>query len=98
MAHLDVAHMTCMDSHVTCSTDMDSHVTCSTDMSFHVTRLLPLGLLLVLCTRNNTNGNKLVIFSGIALYYGDTYITSLCLKCCTSTKGGAHVLRRCMNS
>ena len=24
-------------------------------------------------TRNNTDGNKLVIFSGIALYYGDTY-------------------------
>ena len=22
-----------------------------------------------LCTRNNTDGNKLVIFSGIALYY-----------------------------
>ena len=25
-------------------------------------------------TRNNADGNKLVIFSGIALYYGDTYI------------------------
>ena len=24
----------------------------------------------------NTDGNKLVIFSGIALYYGDTYIIS----------------------
>ena len=24
-------------------------------------------------TRNNTDGNKLVIFSGITLYYGDTY-------------------------
>ena len=24
-------------------------------------------------TRNNTDGNKLVIFSGIALYYGDDY-------------------------
>ena len=34
--------------------------------------LLPLALLLVLRTRNNTDGNKLVIFSGIALYYGDT--------------------------
>jgi len=31
-------------------------------------------LLLVLRTRNNTDGNKLVIFSGIALYYGDNYI------------------------
>ena len=36
--------------------------------------LLPLALLLVLCTQNNTDGNKLVIFSGAALYYGDTYI------------------------
>ena len=27
-------------------------------------------------TRNNTDGNRLVIFSGIALYYGDTYIYS----------------------
>ena len=27
-------------------------------------------------TRNNTDGNKLVIFSGIALYYGDNYILS----------------------
>ena len=25
-------------------------------------------------TRNNANGNKLVIFPNIALYYGDTYI------------------------
>ena len=25
-------------------------------------------------SRNNTDGNKLVIFSGIALYYGDNYI------------------------
>ena len=40
-----------------------------------ITRLLPLALLLVLHTHNNTDGNKLVIFSGIALYYGDTCIT-----------------------
>ena len=40
----------------------------------NVTRLLPLALLLVLHTRSNTDGNKLVIFSSIALYYGDTYI------------------------
>ena len=33
--------------------------------------LLPSALLLVLCTQNNTDGNKLVIFSGTALYYGD---------------------------
>ena len=26
------------------------------------------------CTQNNANDNKLVIFSGITLYYGDTYI------------------------
>ena len=31
----------------------------------------------MLRTRNNTDGNKLVIFSGIALYYGDTYIVLL---------------------
>ena len=28
----------------------------------------------VSCTRNNTDGNKLVIFSGIALYYGGNYL------------------------
>ena len=32
----------------------------------NITRLLPLALLLVLRTCNNTDGNKLVIFSGIA--------------------------------
>ena len=40
----------------------------------NITRLLPLALLLVLRTRNNTDGNKLVIFSGIASYYGGNYI------------------------
>ena len=42
----------------------------------NVTRLLPLALLLVLCTRKNTDGNKLVVFSNIhvALYYGDTWL------------------------
>ena len=39
----------------------------------NITRLLPLALLLVLRTRNNTDGDKLVIFSGIGLYYGDNY-------------------------
>ena len=34
--------------------------------SYTITCLLPLVLLLMLCTRNNTDGNKLVIFSGIA--------------------------------
>ena len=33
-------------------------------------RLLLLALLLVLRTRNITDGSKLMIFSGIALYYG----------------------------
>jgi len=42
----------------------------------NITRLLPLALLLVLRTRNNTDGNKLVIFSSIASYYGDNYIIS----------------------
>ena len=30
----------------------------------------------MLRTRNNTDGNKLVIFSGIASYYGDNYMLS----------------------
>ena len=38
----------------------------------NITHLLPLALLLMLHTHNNTDGNKLVIFSGIA--YSDTYI------------------------
>ena len=37
------------------------------------TRLLPSALLLVLHTYNNTDSNKFMIFSSIALYYGDTY-------------------------
>ena len=45
----------------------------------NITRLLPLAMLLVLCTCNNTDGNKLVIFSGIASYYGDNYIWSWCI-------------------
>ena len=45
-----------------------------------ITRLLPLALLLVLRTRNNTDSNKLVIFSGIASYYGDNYIVSIMNK------------------
>ena len=54
----------------------------------NITHLLPLALLLVLRTRNNTDGNKLVIFSGIALYYGDNYIipcaSNLCVCVCVS--------------
>ena len=42
----------------------------------NITRLFPLTLLLMLYTHNNTDGNKLVIFLGIAWYYGDTYIVS----------------------
>ena len=34
----------------------------------NITRLLPLELLPMLCTRNNTDSIKLVIFSGIDLY------------------------------
>ena len=48
----------------------------------NITRLLPFALLLVLRTRNNTDGNKLVIFSGIASYYGDNYIVSYMYNSC----------------
>ena len=51
----------------------------------NITRLLPLASLLVLCTRNSTDGNKLRIFSGIALYYGDTYIVTYCTHSDTDT-------------
>ena len=40
----------------------------------NITCLLPLAFLLVLRTRNNTDSNKIMIFSSIALYYGDTFI------------------------
>ena len=40
----------------------------------NITRLLPVALLLVLCTCNNTHSNKLVIFSSIAWYYGDILV------------------------
>ena len=50
-------------------------ISCNTGKN--ITRLLPLALLLVLRTRNNTDGNKLVIFSSIASYYGDNYILSV---------------------
>ena len=36
-----------------------------------------MALILVLCTRNDTDGNKLVVFSDIALYYGDTDIITI---------------------
>ena len=39
--------------------------------------MLLLALLLVLRNRNDTDGNKLVIFSGIASYYGDNYIANV---------------------
>ena len=39
------------------------------------THLLPLAFVHVLCTRSNTDCNKLVIFSSTALNYGDSYIT-----------------------
>ena len=44
--------------------------------------LLPLALLLMVHTCNNTDSNQLVILSGIALYYGDTYMLFLHLRCC----------------
>lgn len=48
----------------------------------NITSLLPLVLLLVLHTCNNTDGNKLRIFFGIALYRGDTYnIKNSCMHC-----------------
>ena len=49
--------------------------------------MLLLALLLMLHTRNNTDGNKLVIFSSIRLYYGDTSVMTHVLQfkfhCCT---------------
>ena len=49
----------------------------------NITCLLLLVLLLMLHTRNNTDGNKLMIFSNVALCYGDTcyYHTSNSCKC-----------------
>ena len=44
----------------------------------NITYLLPLALLLMLRTCNNTDGNKLMIFSGTASYYGDNYILQHC--------------------
>ena len=43
----------------------------------NITCLLPLALLLVLHTRNNTDGNKLVVCSGIALYYGGNHFSGI---------------------
>ena len=43
----------------------------------NITHLLPLASILVLWTRNNTDGNKLVIFfsiASVASYCGDSYI------------------------
>ena len=34
-------------------------------------------LLMPVCTCNNTDGNNLVIFFSIALYYSDTYIRAI---------------------
>ena len=66
----------------------------------NITRLLSLALLLMLHTRNNTDSNKLVIFSSIALYYGDTCILSCnpsnehaCPACCQHNNCITHILR-----
>ena len=69
----------CYKSHENSYQCYKSCVPCdgSYDKIIITTRLLPLALLFVLRARNNTDGNKLVIFSGIAFYYGDTYITLL---------------------
>ena len=40
----------------------------------NITHLLPLALLLLLRTCNNTDGNKFVIFSSVASYYGGNSI------------------------
>ena len=51
----------------------------------NITRLLLLAFLLLLSTRNNTNGNKLVIFASIAFNYVDTYkVTKYDEVLCTS--------------
>ena len=57
------------------------HHTCSTKILYarkNIIYLLLLALLLVLHIHNNTDGNKLVIFSDIALYGGDTYECRTC--------------------
>ena len=43
---------------------------------YTVTCLLPLATLFVVCTCNNTDVNKVVIVSSVALYYGDSYIVT----------------------
>ena len=54
----------------------------------NITHLLPLALLHVLRTHNNTDGNNLVIFFSTALYYGDTNILSPAFSCqCTIPYG-----------
>ena len=42
----------------------------------NITPLLHIGIIFVLHICNNTDGNKLVILSAIALYYGDNYIVT----------------------
>ena len=69
------------NSHMTCSIDTDSRVTCSKKLTNCVqlqgSPMTPIHS----CELGNscscaliTNGNKLVIFSGIALYYEDTCV------------------------
>ena len=64
----------------------------------NITHLLPLALLLMLHTHNNTDGNKLVIFSGIALYYGDTYIYYGILTCIVSYVVGFSLQSKSVNT
>ena len=69
-----------------------------------MTCLLLLALLLMLRTRNNTDGKKLEIFFGAALYYGDIYnyiisaIKSICgilYRSCTTFKSTFHQAMNC---
>ena len=48
----------------------------------NTTGLLLLTLLLVLHSHNNTDSNKLSMFSGIAWNYGDTCIKTRVVQCC----------------
>ena len=43
---------------------------------FLVVNTINAAVICTTATRNNTDSNKLVIFSGIASYYGDNYILS----------------------
>ena len=60
-------------------------------MPENIARLVPLALLHMVCTCNNTDGNKLVIFSSIVLYYGDTGMFIACTKYCNCLQKASHL-------